>query len=52
MTRVRDRARDTPSGVAMRSKLKGLWQETSWSQYWDDVLDVAHALLDLGAAAR
>ncbi len=48
VTRVRDRARDTPSGVAMRSKLRGLWQETSWSQYWDDVLDVAHALLDLG----
>jgi len=48
VTRVRDRARDTPTGVAMRSKEKGLWRETSWSQYWDDVLDVAHAYLDLG----
>jgi long-chain acyl-CoA synthetase len=48
VTRVRDRAQETPSGVAMRSKQKGLWQETSWAQYWDDVLDVAHALLDLG----
>ncbi len=50
VTRIRDRARDTPSGVAMRSKEKGLWRETSWSQYWDDVLDVAHAFLDLGIA--
>lgn len=48
VTRIRDRARETPSGVAMRSKEKGLWRETSWSEYWDDVLDVAHALLDLG----
>ncbi|GHE14589.1 AMP-dependent synthetase/ligase [Klenkia taihuensis] len=48
VTRVRDRACETPTGVAMRSKEKGLWRETSWSQYWDDVLDVAHAYLDLG----
>ncbi|SDH12726.1 AMP-dependent synthetase/ligase [Klenkia brasiliensis] len=48
VTRVRDRARETPTGVAMRSKERGLWRETSWSQYWDDVLDVAHAYLDLG----
>ena len=47
-TRVRDRAAATPSGVAMRSKELGLWRETSWAQYWDEVTDVAHALLDLG----
>ncbi|KQS69178.1 long-chain fatty acid--CoA ligase [Modestobacter sp. Leaf380] len=48
VTRVRDRARQTPTGVAMRSKQLGLWRETSWAQYWDDVQDVAHALMALG----
>jgi len=48
VTRVRDRARETPRGVAMRSKQLGLWRETSWAEYWDDVQDVAHGLMALG----
>ncbi len=48
VTRIRDRARQTPRGVAMRSKQLGLWRETSWAQYWEDVQDVAHALMALG----
>ena len=47
-TRVRDRARGTPERIAMREKDHGVWQEVSWAQYWDRVLDVAHALLALG----
>jgi long-chain acyl-CoA synthetase len=47
-TRIHDRARSTPDGIAMREKDLGVWQEVSWAQYWDRVLDVAHALLALG----
>jgi len=49
-TRVRDRALRTPDGIAMREKDLGVWQEVTWAQYWDRVLDVAHALLALGIA--
>jgi long-chain acyl-CoA synthetase len=48
VTRVRDRAAATPHGVAMRTKEFGLWRETSWAEYWEEVQDVAHALLALG----
>ena len=48
VTRVRDRAAATPTGVAMRVKEFGLWREYSWAEYWDEVQDVAHALLALG----
>jgi long-chain acyl-CoA synthetase len=48
VTRVRDRAAATPGAVAMRAKEYGLWREYSWSQYWDEVQNVAHALLSLG----
>ncbi|GAA3159439.1 AMP-dependent synthetase/ligase [Blastococcus jejuensis] len=48
VTRIRDRAAATPTDVALRSKDFGLWQETSWAEYWDEIQDVAHALLALG----
>lgn len=47
-TRVRDRARHHPDRVAMRHKHLGIWQEVTWSAYWETVQDVTHALLDLG----
>jgi long-chain acyl-CoA synthetase len=47
-SRVRERALNDPDRVAMREKDFGIWQEVSWAQYWDNVLDVAHALLALG----
>jgi long-chain acyl-CoA synthetase len=47
-TRVRDWARRSPDQVAMREKDFGVWQEVTWSAYWDTVLDVAHGLLSLG----
>jgi long-chain acyl-CoA synthetase len=47
-TRIRDWARRAPDQVAMREKDFGIWQEVTWSQYWDTVLDVGHGLLSLG----
>ncbi len=50
-TRVRDRAAALPDRVAMREKDLGIWQEVTWADYWDRVLDVGHALLSLGVEA-
>jgi long-chain acyl-CoA synthetase len=47
-TRVRDWAARAPDQVAMRHKHLGIWQEITWSSYWDTVQTVAHALIDLG----
>ncbi|HZN71078.1 MAG TPA: AMP-binding protein [Micromonosporaceae bacterium] len=47
-SRIRDRAQQTPVGVAMREKDFGIWQEVTWAAYWDTVQTVAHALLALG----
>ena len=38
----------TPDRVAMREKDYGIWQEITWSEYWETVLDAAHGLLALG----
>ncbi|MEQ6901978.1 AMP-binding protein [Nocardioides sp. YIM 152588] len=48
VTRIRDRAHSRPTGVAMREKRLGIWQEITWSEYWESILDVGHALLALG----
>ncbi len=48
VTRIRDRAAQSPKGVAMREKRLGIWHEITWAAYWDTILDVAHALLALG----
>lgn len=45
---ARDWAQRSPHQVAMREKDLGIWQEHSWDRVWNDVLDAAHALLDLG----
>ena len=37
-----------PSGIAMREKDFGIWQEYSWARTWDLVMDAAHGLLALG----
>lgn len=48
VTRVRDRATATPNAVAMRHKRLGVWQELTWTTYWDRIQTVGHALLALG----
>jgi long-chain acyl-CoA synthetase len=47
-TRIRDWAQRAPQQVALREKNYGVWEEVTWSQYWDTVLDVGHGLLSLG----
>jgi len=47
---VREWAEKIPDAVAMREKDYGIWQETTWREYWETVLDAAHALLALGVA--
>ncbi|MFG1943009.1 AMP-dependent synthetase/ligase [Nonomuraea sp. NPDC048826] len=48
VTRVRDRAAETPDAVAMRHKDFGIWREVTWHAYWDRAELVGHALLALG----
>ncbi|MCP2246737.1 AMP-dependent synthetase/ligase [Lentzea aerocolonigenes] len=48
VTRVRDRAAQTPDRIALRAKDFGIWQEVSWAQYWANVELVGDALLALG----
>jgi long-chain acyl-CoA synthetase len=45
---VREWAQESPDQVAMREKDFGIWQEITWSQYWELVLEAAHGLLALG----
>jgi len=45
---VREWAQGSPDQVAMREKDFGIWQEITWSQYWELVLEAAHGLLALG----
>ncbi|MDP9820904.1 AMP-dependent synthetase/ligase [Nocardioides massiliensis] len=48
VTRVRDRAASNPDGIALRHKDLGVWQEITWSDYWDTIVTTGHALLALG----
>ncbi len=45
---VRDWAEASPARVAMREKDYGIWQEITWQELWDTVLNAAHGLLALG----
>ena len=50
-SRLRDRARRSPQGVALRDKQLGIWREITFEQYWESALTVAHGLLALGIEA-
>ncbi len=45
---VREWAEKMPGAVAMREKDFGIWQEITWSEYWESILDAGHGLLALG----
>ena len=45
---VRDWANKAPDRIALREKDFGIWQETTWAEYWEVVLNAAHGLLALG----
>ena len=47
-TRIRDRAAEKPDVVALREKDFGIWQEITWGEYWENVVEVAQGLLALG----
>ena len=47
---VREHAAERPDKVAFREKDFGIWQETTWAEYWDLILDAAHGLLALGVS--
>ena len=46
--RVREWAEKMPDSVALREKDFGIWQETTWLELWDLIVDAAHGLLELG----
>lgn len=39
---VRDWADQAPDRISLREKDFGIWQETTWAQYWDIVVDKAY----------
>jgi long-chain acyl-CoA synthetase len=41
-------AQQIPNRVAMRHKDFGIWQDITWAELWETVLDAAHGLLALG----
>jgi long-chain acyl-CoA synthetase len=45
---VRQWAETSPDQIAMREKDFGIWQEITWSEYWQTVVEAAHGLLALG----
>jgi long-chain acyl-CoA synthetase len=51
VTRLRDRAHRSPSGVALREKDLGIWKDITWAEYWENVQLVAHGLQALGVEA-
>jgi long-chain acyl-CoA synthetase len=48
VTRIRRHAQEMPTRVAMREKNLGVWQESTWAEYWERIQLVGHALLDVG----
>ena len=46
--RLRHFATTTPDRVALREKRLGIWQETTWRGYWDNVATAGHALMEIG----
>jgi long-chain acyl-CoA synthetase len=46
--KVREWAQTTPDRVCMRDKDFGIWRERTSAEFWEEVLDAAHALLALG----
>ncbi|MGB7861383.1 MAG: AMP-binding protein [Acidimicrobiia bacterium] len=45
---VREWAETSPDRVALREKDFGIWQEITWAEFWNLVLDAAHGLLATG----
>ena len=48
VTRLRDRASQTPNRISLRRKDLGIWRDITWGEYWEHVQDVAFGLIELG----
>jgi long-chain acyl-CoA synthetase len=48
VTRIRAHAEEMPDAVAMRRKDMGIWQEWTWTAYWEQIQLAGHAFLALG----
>lgn len=48
VTRLRDRAREQPDGIALREKDFGIWHEVTWAEFWEWVQLVGHSFMALG----
>jgi len=48
---LRERARDTPGGIALRRKALGIWEETTWAQLDERVARLALGLTGAGVRA-
>ncbi len=46
--RIKERAANTPGTVALREKNFGIWEESTWADYWRNAVLVGHALLSFG----
>ena len=46
--RVRDWAEQMPERIALREKDFGIWQEITWAELWETILEAAHGLLAVG----
>ncbi len=47
-SRAQEWAQKAPDQIAMRHKDFGIWQELTWTDTWELVMDAAHGLLALG----
>ncbi|NQV06856.1 AMP-binding protein [bacterium] len=45
---LRALATDSPEGVGLREKSRGIWVEVTWPEYWEQVEAFAHALIAQG----
>jgi long-chain acyl-CoA synthetase len=46
--RVHEWVERNPDDVVLREKDYGVWQEYTWSDFWDNIVTAAHGLLALG----
>ena len=51
VARVRDIAERRPDHIALREKVFGIWEETTYAEYWEMVQIVGAALLEHGVGA-
>ena len=46
---LRQHAEERPDAIALREKVRGIWGEVTWREYWKNAETFGHALLAFGA---